>query len=295
MFGVAIAFISSALWGTSDFIGGLAARRAQPLPAAFWSYVGAVIASGIAVLATGGVWSRAAVSGGSAAAFCSVVGFVVFYAALVSAPMGAVAVLVGVVEALVPALVGAVWHGETLTITGWAGIGLSILGAAIIGSAEGTGKDRLSLRTFVLAVSAGVTFGLSGVALDVAPPSSALIAPALEVAGGLVLIVPASLLVATSVRVARVAEKIGLAPGRSATPWNSRLTAVIGGVVLASANVTLMIALHIAPLAVVGVVVSLYPITTAVLARVVLGEILTARHLLGIALALLGCTILAAT
>ena len=54
-----------------------------------------------------------------------------------------------------------------------------------------------------------------------------------------------------------------------------------------------MAALWIGPLAAVGVAVSMYPVTTTVLAWLVLKEKLTRVHLVGLAAALLGCALLA--
>jgi drug/metabolite transporter (DMT)-like permease len=44
---------------------------------------------------------------------------------------------------------------------------------------------------------------------------------------------------------------------------------------------------------VVGVVLCLYPVTTAFLARFILDERLTAKHIVGITIALSGCVMLA--
>ena len=68
--------------------------------------------------------------------------------------------------------------------------------------------------------------------------------------------------------------------------------AVGAGVLLSLSTVALVEALQIGPLAPVGVVSATYPVTTTVLALVVLHEHLRPRHVVGIAAALVGCALL---
>lgn len=68
--------------------------------------------------------------------------------------------------------------------------------------------------------------------------------------------------------------------------------AAVGGALLAAANMLLVVALHAGSLAVAGVLVSLYPLSTILLARLLLRELLTRSQLVGIGLALLACVLL---
>jgi len=68
--------------------------------------------------------------------------------------------------------------------------------------------------------------------------------------------------------------------------------AVAAGLLLGVANVCLMIALHAGDLAVVAVLIGLYPVATILLARIVLGERLSRIQLVGVVAALVACVML---
>jgi drug/metabolite transporter (DMT)-like permease len=298
MFGVALAFVSSIFWGASDFAGGVSSRRATALSATLWSFVAATVASAVAIVVFPGTWSSAAVVAGAVAGALGLCGFLTLYASLASAPMGVVTVIVGAVEAIVPVVVGVFWYREALSILAWSGIVIALVGAAIIGwaesvTAQGGGSSRAALGPLALAAASGALFGFSVVALDAAPHDSGFLTPALEVAIGLALL---ALIVAGARRAGalrRAGDRLSITTGTEPAPRAAVLIGLAAGVFLAIANITLLMALREAPLAIVGVVLCLYPVTTAILARVFLHERLTAKHLLGIAIALSGCVILA--
>jgi drug/metabolite transporter (DMT)-like permease len=99
----------------------------------------------------------------------------------------------------------------------------------------------------------------------------------------------ANLAVAAAVTVP-VAMRAGEMPGPLATP---RL-ALLGGVAVGLADTTLTTALQRGPLAVASVLANLYPLVTIVLGVAVLGERVHPWHALGIALALVGVSMIAA-
>ena len=66
----------------------------------------------------------------------------------------------------------------------------------------------------------------------------------------------------------------------------ARRTAVAAGVLDALANVTMLTAIRIGPLAVAAVIGSLYPVVTVLLARVVLQERLHRLQIVGVIIAL---------
>lgn len=307
MLGVALAFVSSVFWGASDFAGGVSARRATALAATLWSFIGASIASAVVIVVAPGDWSRTAILAGVIAGVFGLAGFLTLYASLASAPMGVVTVIVGAVEAIVPVLVGVLWYREALSLLAWSGIVIALVGAAIIGWAEAggaageaepgdaeAGARPARLGPLALAAASGALFGFSVVALDAAPEDSGFITPALEVAVGLALLALLVWAVRQSRATRRLMNALSITTGTAPSPRPAIVIGLVAGGFLAIANVTLLMALREAPLAVVGVVLCLYPVTTAVLARVFLHERLTPKHLLGIAIALAGCAILAA-
>jgi drug/metabolite transporter (DMT)-like permease len=298
MLGVALAFVSSIFWGASDFAGGVSSRRATALSATLWSFVAATAASALAIVIFPGTWSQTALVAGAAAGVLGLCGFLTLYAALASAPMGVVTVIVGAVEAIVPVVVGVFWYHEALSVLAWSGIAIALIGAAIIGWAESaTAEDgagaKAALGPLALATASGALFGFSVVALDTAPDDSGFITPAFEVAIGLALLGLLVWAVARVRAVRRLGDALSITTGTSPAPRRAVQIGLAAGVFLAVANITLLMALREAPLAIVGVVLCLYPVTTAILARVFLHERLTAKHLAGIGVALAGCVILA--
>lgn len=292
MLGVLLSLVSSVFWGASDFAGGVSSRRSNALHATLWSFVGAVVVTAAAIVVHQGPASSAAIWAGVLAGLFGVGGFLALYASLVGAAMGVVTVIVGAAEAIVPVVVGVAWHHESLGVVAWIGIVVALAGVAMIGLAEGAGGS-VSWRPLVLATVSGVLFGMSVVALDAAPADSGFVTPGVEVALGLVLLVALSLGVRRSVRMRAMGDATGITAAAAPPSRQSLTWALVAGAFLAFANLALLLALRAGQLAVVGVVLCLYPVTTAVLARVILKERLTARHIVGIAVALGGCALLA--
>jgi len=292
MAGVVLAFLSSIFWGTSDFVGGVSSRKSTALRATLWSFVGAVIVSTIALLAVPWEASSTAITAGVLAGAFAVGGFLALYASLATASMGVVTVIVGAAEAIVPVVVGLLWHHDSLSVLAWCGVAIALAGATLIGMAEGA-SGTASWQPLALALVSGMLFGGSLVALDAAPVDSGLVTPTMEVVVGLALLLVIALAIARIGAVGRAAHSIGITsgtadPSRKALGWG-----LIAGAFLAVANITLLLALRNGQLSVVGVVLCLYPVTTAILARVFLHERLTRKHILGITVAIAGCVLLA--
>ncbi|RII42536.1 hypothetical protein DWB68_07250 [Galactobacter valiniphilus] len=292
MFGVLLALAASVAWGGSDFVGGLATRRSSALRATVWTFVGAVLISALAVMVQGGAWSATAVLSGVAAGVACVVGYLAFFGALATAPMGPVTAVVGATEALVPVGVAlAIGHGG-LGWLGWIGVAVAVLGGVVIGLAE-RGEGRASALNLLLALVGGLGFGLTVVFMNLAPEESGAVLPLVEMSVGLLLLGGLALWITRSRGLSGALQRAGLShPGapRSALAAGQAITA---GVLFGLANLLLMAALWIGPLAAVGVAVSMYPVTTTVLGWLVLKEKLTRVHLVGLAAALLGCALLA--
>jgi drug/metabolite transporter (DMT)-like permease len=77
------------------------------------------------------------------------------------------------------------------------------------------------------------------------------------------------------------------------TVGSARLLSASGGILLGIANGLIVLALHTGSLAIVSVLVGLYPIGTIVLARIVHGERLAPVQLVGVVVAIAASVILA--
>ncbi|HXF36538.1 MAG TPA: EamA family transporter, partial [Actinomycetota bacterium] len=102
-------------------------------------------------------------------------------------------------------------------------------------------------------------------------------------------------LLAAKVVTASLVGAVALArPGRDADPRRGRRFAVAGGVADAGATILLVLAVQRGPLSLVGVLVSLYPASTVVLARVLLSERISRPQALGLGLAAAAVAMIAA-
>ena len=261
---VALGLASAASWGAGDFSGGLASRRA--------SAVGVVVASqavGIALLVilagvigetapTAGQLGWAALAGANGA-----FGLLALYSALASGRMGIAAPVSGVVGAVVPVLVGASVQGSpgSLRLVGFA---LALAGVWLL-TAAGGGVDRARPRELVLPLLAGVSFGLFLVFI--------------HRAGGSTVLWPLTAARASSMAVLTaiggVTRSLKL-PGRSALGLTC-----LAGLFDTGGNAFFVLAAQAGRLDVAGVLSSLYPASTVLLACLLLGERLTGRQTAG--------------
>lgn len=293
MISIIAGLIASLSYGFSDFYGALAATRLRVIPATTLSYAAAVAVLVVAVLLTGGVWSAEVLFWGSIAGVCAVVGFVTFYAAMSRGPMSLVSPLIAVLSAAVP-IVAAVLLGETLPALAWVGVGLGLVSATLIASQPRRTAGRLALPTAVLSGLAGASLGTALIALDQAPADSGLIAALVEMGVGLVLLA-AVLGVSTISRAAKRAfDGLGVEASTEETLTRRRATVagVGAGALLGLASALVLVALQAGSLAVVSVLIALYPLATLVLARIVVKERLSVVQLCGVGLALTASVVL---
>lgn len=297
---------SAIIYGASDFFAGLASRRLSPLFVAFVSSIVAGLIVLLAVLVSGPTWSVETVTLGAIAGLLGSIGTWAFYASLAIGPMSVISPGVATIYAVVPAIAG-IAMGERFPPIGYVAL-VAVVGAAILLSLHGGDRHaRVSPRAVLLGVVAG--FGYAGyiIAIDRTAPESGLIPLLVDflvaVLGfGLVLLV-------LRMRGSRTGEgaKAGAAEGGSesasavTTPESSDaesrnralLLSVATGVTLAIGNILLVIGLHIGDLAVMGVLNSLYPLGTVLLAMIVLRERLSILQSAGVVLALGGSALLA--
>lgn len=293
---VVLALLSSLTYGTSDFLGGLAARRLSVLPATLVNYVFGTAVIGVALLIGGSTWSIEALVAGSAAAVFAVVGFITFYAALAIGPMSLLSPAIALVYAIVP-VVAAVLLGDALRPLGWFAVGLAVVATLLISVHRADAPARVTPAGIVLGLISGICLGASIVALDAAPSDSGLSPAFIEMAGGVVVL----LVVLGVFRMLRLSP-VWLAAARDAsagdilmrtrTRRRAWLAAVGAGVLLGTANALLMNALHLGNLAAVSVLSSLYPLATVLLAAIVLRERVSRLQVGGIALAIVAAVLL---
>ncbi len=133
--GPGLALLSSGLWGSADFFGGLMSRRLPPIAVVAWSQTSGLVL-GLVVATVTGAWGDPAgwLPWAVLAGVSGALGLVAFYAALASGTMGVVSPIAAL-GAVVPVLAGVV-AGEQPTGLQTAGIVVALLGAVLASGPE---------------------------------------------------------------------------------------------------------------------------------------------------------------
>lgn len=271
-----LALASSAVWGTSDFFGGLIAKRLPAIAVVGVTQGLAFVLLTVIVLvrlAQGhppewGPWVGWAMLAGLAGAS----GLVAFYTALASGTMGVVAPIASL-GVVVPVALG-VASGETPSPWVWLGILVAVVGIVLASGPELSGA--VSPRPVVLAGCAAVCFGTALFSLDRGARDSLLMA----------LWGMRATSVTMFVLVALFLRSVGGTARRDLLPL-----ALIGSADLL-ANALFATASSRGQVSVASVLGSLYPVATILLARLVLGERLRPIQQVGVLCALTGAAVI---
>jgi drug/metabolite transporter (DMT)-like permease len=273
---VLLSLVASAAWGFSDFFGGLFSRR-MPMPSVlFVIEVGGLLTAGTILIVSGDAFpdGRHALTA-LAAGLVGITGLGIFFHALTLGTMSIVAPL-SATGAIVPVAVG-VATGDRLTAVVAAGLALTLVGIALAGreaedAARDAGDDR---KAIALAIVAALCFGTFFVAYDTAADAS----------------VPWAIVLARLPAI----PLVGLIVWRRRMPLpRGRDLLKLTGAAQLDCMATSLYAVAITKgaLSVVAVIGSLYPVTTVLLARFVLGERLQRVQAAGVTAALLGVALI---
>lgn len=222
----------------------------------------------IAAVVLGGDPSLHDLGYGAIGGLAGAAGVAMLYRGLASGAMSLVAPITGVVAVVVPVVVG-VGGGERPAALQYAGILLAVAAVGLLSTA-GSSARRLNRGTVLLALGAGIGFGLFYVALA-RTSAGANLWPLVSARGASV---------ATLIMVSAVMRR---APAFGAA---SRLVVVGSGVLDVSANALYLLAVHAGLLSIVAVLVSLYPVSTVLCSMVFLGERLRPPQVAGVVVAL---------
>jgi drug/metabolite transporter (DMT)-like permease len=276
---VGLGLLVAVVYGAGDFFGGLASRRRTATLVVLWSQGSGLAALLVLVPLLGGSPTGRDLGLGVAAGLVGLVGVVLLYRGLALGRMAVVAPITAVGAAFVPFVAGVV-GGEGLPFTRLTGATLALAGVALVSQGHGHDDDvrhESALLELALAVGAGVAFGIVFVLLAEVGDDAGLWPVLTQRAAS----VPTLLVVCTAARLPRRATRADL-----------RLI-VPAGVCDAGANVLFVLAARAGALSVVGVVSSLYPAATVLLAAAVLKERVNASQGLGLLLAGAGVVLLA--
>jgi drug/metabolite transporter (DMT)-like permease len=271
------ALAAALLYGSADFLGGAATRRAHVLSVLLVSGTAGFAVVAVAALLAGGPPRAAGVIWGACAGAAGGVGFVFFYAGLAAGPMSVVAPVSALMSTVLP-VAAALAEGEHPGLR--VGIGALTCVAAIVLVSSGDGKTgeralalgRGTLRGVGFGIVSGVAFGAFFLFIRNGGESGALWPVVVARLAGVLIFLAA----ATSARTG---------PLRWRHDHRLFAAALGAGVLDASANVCYVLATRAGLFGLAVVLTSLYPGVTVLLARFVLGERMSLARWAGLALA----------
>ena len=266
---VVLALLAAVVYGTSDFVGGLASRQRPAIAVLLYEYpVGAVLVLALLPAFYGPLDLRSALLG-AGGGIAGMVGIIVLYSLMARAPMNIVSPVTAVLAAIVPVGFG-VLVGERPHLAAWFGIALGLAAVVLVSR---TPQDHphgpIGLPILALACLSGLGFGVYFICLARADHDSGLWPLVISRLTSAALIVP----LAWHRRVAQVLTGPVL-----------RL-ALLAGVLDASANLFFLLASRHGLLSLASVITSLYPAMTVLLAAVLLHERTGPWQRVGLALA----------
>src|SRR5450830_1321157 len=176
--------------------------------------------------------------------------------------------LTAVVSALVPMLAGVV-RGERLHSMAYIALVLALVAVVLVGFVPEKGAVRPSLKALAMAVASGALIGVFLIVIDLTPADSGLVPLVVNRAVNATVMFS---VVAIIRLVGRSCSRRPVTDGRVLTidrGWRPGLVlAIVGGVMDATANVLLLLGLRLGELTVQSVLTALYPAGTIILAAV---------------------------
>jgi drug/metabolite transporter (DMT)-like permease len=280
---IAMALACALTYGVADYCGGRASRTLASVVVTVTGQVVslALIAAALAFYGGSGPTTdswRWGLVGGLAGA----VGLACFYHALARGVMSVVAPTTAVVAVIIPILVGLA-QGERPRIVGYVGMGVAVISVALVSGALNRHGGGVSPTVMAAAVVAGLGFGFLFVCLERAGDDS-----------GLWPLLPVRLASVTLIGLLVVVSAVrGAAPFGVEGAGPAVRLAVAAGVLDMGANVLYLEAVRRGDLSTVGVVSSLYPVSTTALALLLDRERVTRWQTAGMLLAAVAVVLVA--
>lgn len=270
-----LSLAAAASWGTGDFCGGIAARKANPFGVVVFAHgTGLLCMLGLALLTRETVPSHAALMWGAAAGLTGGFGLVSLYRALAIGQMGINAPVAAVITGALPVVFG-IWKEGLPAAIQIGGFALALVAIWLIALPNG---DIGRPKGIGLAICAGIGFGFYLICSNQAAAEA--------VYWPLVAARAASML-----EMLVIVMLIGKPwkPGRNLLPYM-----MIAGALDSGGNAFFMYAVRHGRLDVATVLSSLYPASTVLLARIVLKERISRWQTVGMIAALVAVPLIAA-
>ncbi len=269
---VVFAVLCALVWGTADYLGGKASRRAESSVVTLFGQGAGLLAALLVIPIVGdrvpppADWGYGFLAGafGAVALLC-------LYRALATGAMTVVAPIAGVTSAIVPAVWGLA-AGDRPSSLALAGLGVAVVSIALVswGGARSAnpGEQHTPVSVRVLALVAGLGFGSLSVALSYTSGEGGLWA---VVAMKCVSLPLTAFVVWRTVRSSTSRSAVGVGVGVGARlPWRLGgavlVLALVGGTLDTSGDTLLLFSAKDGLLSVAGVIAAMYPAATVTLA-----------------------------
>jgi drug/metabolite transporter (DMT)-like permease len=281
---ILLGLAAAVLYGSGDFLGGLAARRAHVLAVLMLAETAGAAVAAVAALTSSWPASLAGLAWGIGAGLIGGLGLIIFYAGLAAGPMSVVAPVSGLASTVLPVAV-ALAEGERPGAGVYVGALLCLV-AIVLASTASPGAPRRPGRpgpgrAIAYGVASGASFGLFFLLIRNAGQSGELWPVAAARIGELAIVLAAAAVLRRGLRL------------RGAGRW-PLLAAASAGMIDVVANICYVAATRTGMFGLAVVLASLYPGITVLLARVVLGERLHWVQRAGLGLAAIGILLVAA-
>jgi drug/metabolite transporter (DMT)-like permease len=295
--------LSGALvFGSGDFLGGMASKRMGAfLATGVAAVVGLFVLFGLTFVIPGTVTPET-IWLGILSGVCGALAILLLYAALAIGPMSILSPLGALISAIFPVLWAIFISHESLQWFGYLALGIGAIAIVLVAFTPEKEAAKPRLRGLIFASVSGILIGLFLIVMDQVPVNAGIyplvfnrfvnISIMFSAVGGMALV--------------RWAHKRGLF-GRDGKPRadlvvgdNGALDykkgiqfALAGGVLDSLGNALLLLGIQSGNLSVMSVLTAMYPAGTIILAAVVLREKITKLQLFGMVLALAAAGLLA--
>ena len=295
--------LSGALvFGSGDFLGGMASKRMGAfLATGVAAVVGLFVLFGLTFIIPGTV-TPDTIMWGLISGVCGALAILLLYAALAIGPMSILSPLGALISAIFPVLWAIFISHESLQWFGYLALGIGAIAIVLVAFTPEKEAIKPNLRGIVFASVSGIFIGLFLIVMDQVPVDAGVyplvfnrfvnISIMFSVVGGMALI--------------RWAHKRGYL-GRDGKPRADLVVgdagaldyktgikfALAGGVLDSLGNALLLLGIQSGNLSVMSVLTAMYPAGTIILAAVILREKITKLQLFGMVLALAAAGLLA--
>jgi drug/metabolite transporter (DMT)-like permease len=156
LFGGIVALFSAIVWGSGDFVGGLASRNRNQFQALALVAVAGMVSLLVAMLIRSEAWPDiVSLQWSCAAGISGAIGMAALYQGLATSQAALVAPTGAVVSVVFPVIVGTILHGAP-TLEKWIGMAAGMAGIWLVTKGQGSSRDARGLG---LAILAGFGFG----------------------------------------------------------------------------------------------------------------------------------------